>query len=290
KQAFNTPYTISGTRAPWPVNPGDHGKKLVEIIIIKTLVQTGSAVEVNMTVSPVAHVTPIGPEPLLPNSTYHWVLPPMFGNYTDPADGNWSRWWMWNYNDDRFSYILEINVTGYMIDSFFDVFIEFDNTPIMQYLNISRTTPLMIEFDPMMDFGEYYIRISQSGWSSVGSGELILRSAQREGAFIDTPVWHTYTGIDSLDLPIPFTRVSTGALYINVTMNIGEDAQFFFNASEAVNAMIWNGVDWLTFNYDIATDTYRVDLHSYTDVICIEVLAASTDVLLHFVWSESLTG
>ncbi|MCK5237949.1 MAG: lamin tail domain-containing protein [Candidatus Thorarchaeota archaeon] len=289
-QAFNTPYTISGTRAPWPVNPGEHGKKLVEIIVIKTLVQTGTPVQVNMTVTPVAHTTPIGPQPMLPNTTYGWTLPPLFGNYTDPGDWPWSYWWLWNFTDDRYMYTLEFNVTDYISGSIFNVSIEDSMGPVMEFYNISVDNPFITELDPTMDLGEYLIRITQGTWTSYGLGTVILHSVQREGAFIDTPLWHTYDTMEPFFIPIPFTQAGTGALYINTTLNIGEDAQFFFNSTEAINARIWDGQSWTDFNYDGGLDVYWVDLHSWTDIIAIEVLSASTDVILEYLWSVTLTG
>ncbi|MFW9910100.1 MAG: hypothetical protein ACFFEF_16205 [Candidatus Thorarchaeota archaeon] len=284
-QAFNTPYTISGTRAPWPVNPGEHGKKLVEIIVIKTLIQTGAPVSVNMTVSPITYLVPSGARMINPEFSYDWAVPPLFGNYTDPADGLWSDWWLWNYTDDRFDYILEINVDDFQVESFFDVIVTLNRVSILEISNISKDTPVFAEIDPSIDFGIYAIGIRQGTWNSSGNGSIILHASPRDGTSIQNPLWHTYGEVEYLGLPIPYTRAGDGALYVNISISSGFYYIIEFNATAPVIANIWNGLTWVPFVYSVVDDAYQVEMLAQTEFLCVQILPQSGESSIEYMWS-----
>ncbi|MHA2142384.1 MAG: hypothetical protein ACXADC_12155 [Candidatus Thorarchaeota archaeon] len=287
KQGDNTPYTISGTSAPWPVNPGAHDKKLVEIIVIKTLVQTGSAVSINMTVSPVDYLSPLGPDPLIPDSWWDWALPPFFGNYTDPADGLWSHWFWFNNSDDTSIPIVEINVNEHQVDSFFDVILYRTRIPFHEWQNISRDTTHVFDLQGA-PLDEYQLEIRQSTWDSVGSGNITLYTVPRAGATSSDPFWHTVDTKDRLDVSLPFSVNGTGALYINVSVLIGQSYWFYFNTTMPwmeTASRIWNGTGWTFFQYNPGMDWYEVLVMSETDTLMIEIYTEAPDSFLFCFWS-----
>jgi hypothetical protein len=118
EQADNCPRTYAGSSAPWPVNPGAHDKVLVEVIVIKTLITTGSVSQINMTLTP---VNPIGPTPLLPNTPEPFKLPPGYFNFTDPLDFPWWKSFIFNYTIDTWEHLVALDWNYWNPDSFFDI-------------------------------------------------------------------------------------------------------------------------------------------------------------------------
>ncbi len=287
KQGDNTPFTISGTSAPWPVNPGAHGKKLVEIIVIKTLVQTGSAVSINMTVTPVDYLSPIGPEPLIPDSWWNWSLPPFFGNFTDPADGLWGHWFWFNNTEDISIPVIEINVNEYQVDSFFDVILYRTRIPFHEWQNISRDTPHVFDLQGA-PLGEYQLEIRQSTWDSVGSGNITLYTMPVPGASSDSPWWHGPGTRDCLDVSLPFTLNGTGAFYINMSVSIGWGVRLYFNTSMPwmeTSSRVWNGTGWTYFDYMPGNDWYEVWVTAESDTLMIEIWTEAPNSFLFCFWS-----
>jgi len=193
EQADNTPRTYAGTSAPWPVNPGEHDKELVEIIVIKTLV-TSTASTINMTVTP---VNPIGPQPLTPNTPEPFKLPPGFWNFTDPRNFPWRRSFWFNYTVDTSDHNISINIPDpWSVDSFFDIMIEIERTPIRVDLNISTAdaNPFVIPWDPdgLWSLGMYNITIVQRTLESVIEGTIEDIAIPNVGRGFDHPRHHDY--------------------------------------------------------------------------------------------------
>ncbi|MHA2115123.1 MAG: hypothetical protein ACXABM_06485 [Candidatus Thorarchaeota archaeon] len=193
EQADNTPRTYAGTSAPWPVNPGEHDKELVEVIVIKTLV-TSAASQINMTVTP---VNPIGPQPLTPNVPEPFKLPPGFWNFTDPRDFPWKRSFKLNYTNDSWEHLIAIDIPDpWMVDSFFDIMVEVERTPVRVDLNISAAdaNPYVIPWDPngLWPLGEYNITIVQRTLESVIEGTIEDIATLPDGYDFDHPRHHDY--------------------------------------------------------------------------------------------------
>lgn len=194
EQADNTPRTYAGTSAPWPVNPGEHDKDLVEIIVIKTLV-TSTASQINMTVTP---VNPIGPQPLTPNVPESFKLPPGFWNFTDPRDFPWRRTFWFNYSLDEQEHTLDIDLppSEYTVDSFFDVDIRIIGNVVHTETNISAATanPHNIDWDPdgTWALGIYNITIQQTTVESVIDGTIEITGYYPDGWTFEQPRHHEY--------------------------------------------------------------------------------------------------
>ncbi len=193
EQAMNCPRTYAGTSAPWPVNPGAHDKVLVEIIVIKTLVSSGSVSQINMTLTP---VNPIGPQPLIPNTPEPFKLPPGFWNITDPHDFPWYKVFEFNYTIDSWEHIIEINIPDPNPDSFFDIWFEIDGTVVLNMTDIPTDTanPLTLPWDPegTWELGIYNITIIQSTIESVIEGTIEDVAILPDGYDFDHPHHHEY--------------------------------------------------------------------------------------------------
>lgn len=191
EQAFNTPRTYAGDSAPWPVNPGNHPKKLVEIIVIKTLVQASKPSQINMTITPIAEEKPFVITPNVPES---FSLPPGFYNYTDPFDYPWEIYWEFNYTVDVQEHSVRINCTEWAVDSFFDVFIEIEGVSVHEELNIPASTasPHIILWDPLGDWplGYYNVTIRQSTMESYLNGTIEITGFYPDGWSFDHPQHH----------------------------------------------------------------------------------------------------
>jgi hypothetical protein len=192
EQADNCPRTYAGSSAPWPVNPGAHDKQLVEIIVIKTLV-TNAASQINMTVTP---VTPIGPEPLLPNTPEPFSLPPGFYNITDVHDFPWWRTWIFNYTIDTWDHLFALTWGYWNPDSFFDIFFEIDGEMVLNHtrVEVGAVNPYDIPFDPdgTWPLGMYNITIRQSTIDSVMEGTIEDIPYLPDGWSSDFPQHHAY--------------------------------------------------------------------------------------------------
>jgi len=193
EQADNCPRTYAGDSAPWPVNPGAHDKVLVEVIVIKTLISTGSVSQINMTLTP---VNPIGPQPLLPNTPEPFKLPPGFWNITDVHDFPWYKVFEFNYTIDSWEHTIEINIPDPSPDSFFDIWFEIDDTVVLNMPDVPAATsnPLTLPFDPdgTWPLGIYNITIKQSTIDSVIQGTIEDVAFLPDGYDFDHPHHHEY--------------------------------------------------------------------------------------------------
>ncbi len=193
EQADNCPRTYAGSSAPWPVNPGAHDKVLVEIIVIKTLVSTGLAQEINMTLTP---VNPIGPTPLLPNTPEPFKLPPGFWNFTDPHDFPWFKPLVFNYTGDITDHLFALDWNYWNPDSFFDITFEIDGGVVLNltHIAVGEINPFNIPFDPdgTWPFGLYNITIKQSTMDSVMEGTITDIPYLPDGWSHEQPQHHEY--------------------------------------------------------------------------------------------------
>ncbi len=187
QQAFNTPFSIYHSVAPWPVNPGNHDKKLVEIIIIKTLIQKEGPKTINMTITPIEHTSPYQPKSLIPGGIENWQLPPSFENYTTPEDWPWSLFWLISYTDNSYTESIEIDPDWFPAESFFDVMITLDGDSVVEHENVSSDGPLIIEWDPSWDYGDYIIELRQVTWNSWINGTIVWHHVQKSGSSYDVP-------------------------------------------------------------------------------------------------------
>ena len=193
EQADNCPRTYAGSSAPWPVNPGAHDKVLVEVIVIKTLVSTGTVSQINMTLTP---VNPIGPQPLLPNTPEPFKLPPGFWNITDPHDFPWWKSFLFNYTIDSWEHLVALDFSYWNPDSYFDITFEIDSTPVRSDLNISAADadPYVIPWDPdgSWPLGMYNITIVQRTTDSFIMGTIENQATLPDGWDFDYPQHHEY--------------------------------------------------------------------------------------------------
>ncbi|MHA1636571.1 MAG: hypothetical protein ACTSUB_01005, partial [Candidatus Thorarchaeota archaeon] len=188
EQCPGTPYEHGPSYPHWAVNPGANGKKIVEVILVKSLVQDGAA-RINMTVTPIPFP---GPRQITPNGgPIPWELPPglLNGSILD-----WPWFWIWeiDFVDDLYEREIIINATSIVPDSFFDVFIELDDVIIYEDLNVLANPDelLIIDFAPIgsdWDFGIYNLTIIQSTWTSIINGTIELIATPREGATFEHP-------------------------------------------------------------------------------------------------------
>jgi len=193
EQADNCPRTYAGSSAPWPVNPGAHDKVLVEVIVIKTLISTGSVSTINMTLTP---VTPIGPTPLLPNTPEPFELPPGYFNFTDPHDFPWYKVYQFNYTNDNWEHLVAITVPDPNPDSFFDIYFTIGDEMVLNISNIGVTeaNPFNIPIDPdgSWELGIYNITIIQSTLESFIEGTIEDIAILPDGYDFDHPHHHDY--------------------------------------------------------------------------------------------------
>lgn len=202
EQADNCPRTYAGDSAPWPVNPGAHDKVLVEVIVIKTLISTGSVSQINMTLTP---VNPIGPQPLLPNTPEPFKLPPGFWNITDTHDFPWYKVFIFNYTLDTGEHTLEILIPEYEggTNSFFDVYVEVDTGDDYSETNISvaAADPHIIAWDPLGEWplGMYNITIQQTTNESLVIGTIEMTTYYPDGWSFEQPEHHNYGDLVSQD-------------------------------------------------------------------------------------------
>ena len=202
EQADNCPRTYAGDSAPWPVNPGAHDKVLVEVIVIKTLISTGSVSQINMTLTP---VNPIGPQPLLPNTPEPFSLPPGFYNITDPHDFPWWKEFIFNYTIDWWDHLVAIIIPDPAPESFFDVFFTWteDGSVVLNITDISVVTanPFNIPIDPdgTWPLGIYNITIKQSTLESVFEGTIEDVAVLPDGYDFGHPHHHDYGDLVAQD-------------------------------------------------------------------------------------------
>jgi hypothetical protein len=269
EQGFNCPRTYAGTSAPWPVNPGSHGKKLVEIIVIKTLVQTNETSTINMTVTPIEHVSPTT---LLPNQTGIFEFPPGFYNYTDPSDWPWNQTWWFNYTDTPGERSVIINTTEFFPDSFFDIFFELDRVLIDYQLNVPvGPSPNVIPWSPddSWPFGVYNITMVQSTPDSFLRGTIMVEHINPVGGDIRNPIWVDVGGYTPLDIPVPY---ATTEIFINFTAVVG--FWYYVNLLSDIGDLtvdFWNGSMWLAIPFN-GVDAYWVTHRTWTDVVCVRVV------------------
>ncbi|MHA2212787.1 MAG: hypothetical protein ACW992_06465, partial [Candidatus Thorarchaeota archaeon] len=166
EQAFNTPYTISTTRA---------------------LVGTDKPATVNMTVSPIENSVWNLPKLLTAGIAQFWQLPPTFYNYTDPLDWSWSRWFWFTYNDNTYQESIVIDPDVFVVDSFFDVYVKLADVTVTEYLDVSAGTPIVINWDLTWGYGDYVIEIRQSTWDSWVNGTIIWNHYPKPGRSYGTP-------------------------------------------------------------------------------------------------------
>lgn len=203
EQADNCPRTYAGSSAPWPVNPGAHDKVLVEVIVIKTLVSTGSVSQINMTLTP---VNPLGPVTLAPNVPVPFRLPPGVYNITDVHDYPWWKSFIFNYTIDNWEHLIAINMPDpWMVDSFFDITFEIGGELVLNVsgIPVASANPYTIPVDPdgSWSLGVYNITIIQSTMDSVLEGTIEDIAILPDGYDFDHPHHHEYgelVGQDSI--------------------------------------------------------------------------------------------
>ncbi len=194
EQAENCPRTYAGTSSPWPVNPGAHDKVLVEVIVIKTLITTGSVSQINMTLTP---VNPIGPVPLIPNTPEPFKLPPGFWNETDPHDFPWLKSFILNYTSDNWEHLIAIDIPDpWFVDSFFDIYFTIDDVIVLNtsHIQVTEANPYIIPVDPdgSWPLGLYNITLIQSTVDSVIEGTIEDVAFLPDGYDFDHPRHHEY--------------------------------------------------------------------------------------------------
>ena len=285
EQADNCPRTYAGSSAPWPVNPGAHDKVLVEVIVIKTLITTGSVSQINMTLTP---VNPIGPLPLTPNIPVPFKIPPGFYNITDIHDYPWKIEFEFNYTIDSLDFEIEIiwDDPGWPADSYFNVF--FTETHEVIFTNTSLVSiedPWKITWDPADDWplGRYNITIQQATPESFLMGAIEVKTP---GSQIDDPIWHTFETSEHLNFPMSYTV--TGELFINVTVPyFNAEYKFWFNDTSPIQdltAEIWIGDSWVAM-IDQGTWYYGI-VFVTTVVLCIRIVQGAEPTSIEWLWSE----
>jgi hypothetical protein len=186
-QAFNTPYTLGDTRAPFPVDPSKHDS-LVEVLIIKTNVKDTVAT-INMTTTPINHTSRYDGEEMLCGNAYLWDLPP--DGVVSKDHWPWRKWWWFEYAEDIVNITMLLEFENFDIDSFFDVFFEIDGIVVENITNIpAQSEPsFSIPWDPdgIWDFGIYYICLQQSTWNSSATGTLTCLSEPKIGSCFECP-------------------------------------------------------------------------------------------------------
>jgi hypothetical protein len=159
----------------------------VEIIIVKTLIQKEGPKTINMTITPIENAVPNQPKTLTPNESENWQLPPSYENYTTPEDWPWSWFWQLNYTNNAFQESILIDPDYFPPESFFDVFVELDGVPVEEHINVSSDGPLIIEWDPSWDYGNYIIEIRQVTWNSWINGTIVWHHDPKVGSSYDIP-------------------------------------------------------------------------------------------------------
>ncbi|MGY5860142.1 MAG: hypothetical protein RTU63_12290 [Candidatus Thorarchaeota archaeon] len=283
EQADNCPRTYAGSSAPWPVNPGTHDKQLVEVIIIKTLVSAPGAVStINMTLTPVETIGP-----LFPNLPEPFDIPPGYFNFTDPHDFPWFKKFQFNYTMGGLNHFVAINTPDPNPDSFFDVYVTFGETMVVNVSNIACTdaNPFTFPFNPggTWELGVYDITIIQSTPDSIVEGTIEI---QTPGTRIDDPIWHTFETTEFLGFPMMYTV--TGELFINVTVpTIFAEYLLYFNDTAQMHdltAEIWDGDSWVAVIDEGAW--YRGTVFAQTEVLCIRIIQGAEPTSIEWLWSE----
>ncbi|MHA1948662.1 MAG: hypothetical protein ACXAAO_05120 [Candidatus Thorarchaeota archaeon] len=146
-----------------------------------------------------------------------------------------------------------------------------------------RTMSVPTILDPDWSEDGFILRVIYGGEYATG----LLQHAVDEvpGSAIDNPIWHIAHTTELLDIPMPY--VVTGELFINVSVSIGLDYQFWFNDTAHtgdLTAEIWDGNFWIAM-IDAGT-WYTTVFTAATDVLCIRIAPGSGQTLIHYIWSD----
>ena len=216
KQAFNTPFSILHSVPRWGVDPSNHQKKLVEVLVIKTNVQDTVAT-IGMTATPVNQSTKDDAEEMLCGTAYLWSLP--YDTLISTDEWPWSKWWWFDYTQYITKYTLTLEFDHFEVDSFFDIYFELDGVLRYNLTNIpaQSETPVIIEWDPDMtwDLGTYYIYLVQSTWNSSANGTLTCTEETIPGSCFSCPYdLELYGWIDLNSTQYPWSH-----FYIHVSLD-----------------------------------------------------------------------
>lgn len=134
------------------------------------------------------------------------------------------------------------------------------------------------------------LKVILSGSSSAAIGQLTVLEQPISGSSIDNPLWYNPNTTEYFGIPLPYSIHEMGLLFINTTLTSGKMYSTQFNCSEQITAELWNGENWLLFEYDNPSDFYNVTYEAISEVICIRFdVAPSPESVLFYMLTEVST-
>lgn len=130
------------------------------------------------------------------------------------------------------------------------------------------------------------IRVVFSTSAPGASGYIIAFTQPIAGSSIDNPLW--YNGeTEYFGVPLPYSIHDDGSLYINATLEEGTAYWTYFNCSEPITGLVWNGEDWLEFSAIEGDNLFAVYYEAMTDIICFQFqVMPSPESILFYIFTE----